>query len=420
MELVSPAGNADKLYYAYLYGADAAYIGLKRFSLRMKADNFQYGECGRVSLLKKRYPGKKLFCALNITFHDSDIEQFIKEIDSFKQYPIDAFIVQDLGVVPVIQKYFPDVALHLSTQANCVNSGAAKVYKDMGFKRIVLGRETTLDEIRRIKDAVPDVELECFAHGAMCIAYSGRCLMSAYMTGRSANSGMCTQPCRWNYKTFAESGTLSIQEKERPAEYFPIYEGDNFTAVLSSKDLCMAEHMEDMKKAGVDAIKIEGRMKSVYYTALVTRAYRKALDALEGKIKYEDAAPFISELDNVSHRESSTGFYYGRNEACKTARDGASSPYILAAAVGKSLCLPAHTGKRFYILNVFNKIDCTDELELVSPSVSSMNMSHETWNLADSDGNRVERLLCCRGGLLCTSLELEEGALIRIKTPCRK
>src|SRR5574344_1498271 len=200
MELLSPAGNGEKLYYAYAYGADAAYIGLKKFSLRAQADNFYDDEYKTIIGLKQKFPVKKLHCALNIAFHNSDVEAFRQNIDYFRMYPIDAFIVQDLGIVPILQKEFPAVQLHLSTQASCINSEAVKMYKSLGFSRVVLGREASLDEIRRIKDAVPDMELEAFCHGAMCIAYSGRCLMSAYLTGRSAQSGYCSHTCRWDYK----------------------------------------------------------------------------------------------------------------------------------------------------------------------------------------------------------------------------
>jgi len=339
MELLSPAGNVEKLYYAYAYGADAAYIGLKRFSLRVKADNFYDDEYKRVNELKNQFPKKKLHCALNISFHNADIKSLENNIDYFKKYPIDAFIVQDIGILPLLQKNFPNAALHLSTQASCVNSEAVKIYKSMGFSRIVLGREASLKEIREIKDAVPDMELEAFCHGAMCIAYSGRCLMSAYLTGRSAQAGACSHTCRWDFdilkdpKALAESGTLALREHKRPDEYFPVYEGENFTAVLSSKDIKMIEHLKDMKDAGLDSIKIEGRMKSVYYVAIVTRAYRKALDALEGKISKEEAKPFIDDLENVSHRESGTGFYYSRSEADKTVSGATDSRYILAAEV---------------------------------------------------------------------------------------
>ena len=248
VELLSPAGNIEKLYYAYAYGSDAAYIGLKKFSLRVKADNFYEDEYKKVISLKERFPGKKLHCALNISFHNRDIDNFLSNIDYFKMYPIDAFIVQDLGLVPILQKYFPEVDLHVSTQASCINREAVKMYKSLGFKRVVLGREVSLKEIREIKDAVPDIELEAFCHGAMCIAYAGRCLMSAYMTGRSAQGGACSHSCRWDFnvlmdsqkaKEIASSGALVLEEKKRPGEYFPIFEGDDFTAVLSSKDLRM-------------------------------------------------------------------------------------------------------------------------------------------------------------------------------------
>ncbi|HZK19980.1 MAG TPA: peptidase U32 family protein [Treponemataceae bacterium] len=352
MELVAPAGNIEKLRYVYEYGADAAYIGLKRFSLRVKADNFYEDEYKQINKLKKEYPNKKLFCALNISFHNHDIDQFISEIDYFKKYPIDSFIVQDIGIVPILQKHFPTVHLHLSTQANCINREAVKMYKNIGFKRIVLGREASLKEISEIKEAVPDIELEVFAHGAMCISYSGRCLLSAYMSGRSANGGFCSQSCRWNwklhtknkrtptnsdFKKVAESGDLVLEEEKRQGEYYPVFEGDSFTAVLSSKDLCMVHHLDDMKKAGVDSLKIEGRMKSLYYAAMTTRAYRKAIDAVEGNISQTEADPYIEELYKTQHRKFATGFFYSRVNADKTTCGESSGEYDVIATVGSVL-----------------------------------------------------------------------------------
>lgn len=357
MELLSPAGNVEKLKYAYAYGADAAYIGLKKFSLRVKADNFYEDEYKKVKELKNKYQGKRLHCALNISFHDEEIDALKENLNYFKQYPIDAFIVQDIGIVPLLQKEFPKVQLHLSTQASCVNSEAVKMYKNMGFSRIVLGREISVNQIRRIKNSVPDIEIETFVHGAMCIAYAGRCLMSAYLTGRSAQSGFCSHTCRWNFnlsvnknsvpdrniltfddaKKLAQSGTLQLEEEQRPGEFFPVFEGDDYTAILSSKDLRMIEHLEDLKAAGVDSLKIEGRMKSIYYVAMVTRAYRKALDALEGKISNEEAKPYIDELENVSHRESTTGFYYNKSDADRTTVGASDSKYQLAAQIGSEI-----------------------------------------------------------------------------------
>ena len=478
MELLSPAGNVKKLYCAYAYGADAAYIGLKHFSLRVKADNFYDDEYEQVCELKKRFPEKKLYCVLNIAFHNDDIASFQNNIDYFKRYPIDAFIVQDLGIVPILQKEFPDAALHLSTQASCINASAALFYKRLGFKRIVLGREASLKEIREIKDAVPDMELEAFCHGAMCIAYSGRCLMSAYLTGRSAQSGFCSHTCRWNFsvsadenrffdsdaaKRLASSGVLRLSEEKRAGEYFPIFEGDNFTAVLSSKDLNMIDKLSDMKDAGIDAIKIEGRMKSVYYVALVTRAYRKALDVLVGKISSEEAAPFIAELDNVPHRESTTGFYYSREDADVTTSGASDSPYALAAEIGnevseaeqsviflrgeKTVCdfqkslaalcnearfarerdlknhpekIPAAAEKkdgwRMYEFTPFNKIDTADTLEIISPGCALRKAEAGEWLLIDPETGTL-RSWAFDGHpcVLYSSTALESSSLVRIR-----
>ncbi len=363
MELLAPAGNIEKLQYAYEYGADAAYIGLKRFSLRVKADNFYENEYEQIQELKTKYPQKRLHCALNISFHNKDIDHFLSEIDYFKAYPIDAFIVQDLGITRILQKHFPNTDLHLSTQASCINKEAVKMYRDIGFSRVVLGREASLAEVKEIKDAVPEMEIEVFAHGAMCIAYSGRCLMSAYMTGRSANGGFCSHSCRWDYKLLAKSGNLLLEEKARPGEYFPVFEGDDYTAILSSKDLCMVDHLDDLKEAGVDSLKIEGRMKSLYYVALTTRAYRKALDALEGKISPEEAKPFVDELYKAKHREFGTGFFYRREDADKTTMGESDSEYDMVATIGKLMANPEEVfAKSTEVANTFQK-----ELETMHP-----------------------------------------------------
>ncbi|MBB5226495.1 U32 family peptidase [Treponema ruminis] len=486
MELVCPAGNIDKLSYAYAYGADTAYIGLKRFSLRIKADNFYEDEYKRVIELKKKYPQKRLFCALNIAFHNHDLKMFMQNLDYFKQYPIDAFIVQDLGMVPILQKEFPGTHLHLSTQASCMNKEAVKMYHSLGFKRVVLGREVSLDEIREIKDACPEMELECFAHGAMCIAYSGRCLMSAYLTGRSAQSGFCSHSCRWEYdlgveksklnleggkisaeaaKEIAQSGILRLQERQRPGEFFPVFEGDDFTAILSSKDLCMIDHLADMKKAGVDAIKVEGRMKSTYYVAMVARAYRKALDALEGKISAEEAAPFIASLDDVAHREATTGFYYNRGDADKTTIGASDSPYLLAAAMGNPYSdqecekilaagqklvadrqaelaamhpnareavlrdLEQHPEKviktvekregwKVYPYDALNRVDAGTELEFVSPSVLGRKVSGSEYDFINpKTGEKLDWVNADHDCAIYTGVPVEENTLVRVKDP---
>lgn len=485
MELLSPAGNVEKLKYAYAYGADAAYIGLKKFSLRVKADNFYDDEYKKVIELKKKYPEKRLHCALNISFHDEEIDSLKENLDYFKQYPIDAFIVQDIGIVPLLQKEFPQAQLHLSTQASCVNSQAVKMYQKMGFSRVVLGREISIDQIKRIKDSVPDMEIETFVHGAMCIAYAGRCLMSAYLTGRSAQSGFCSHTCRWNFnlstdksslpdkkiltleeaKEIAQSGTLQIQEEQRPGEYFPIFEGEDFTAILSSKDLRMIEHLDDLKNAGVDSLKIEGRMKSIYYVAMVTRAYRKALDALEGKISVQQAKPFIDELENVSHRESTTGFYYNKADADKTTIGASDSKYQLAAQIGdevkgqtfddlynesqkryKDFCetlekmhpaarearlkdLEIHTdrkvvpfekkeGWKMYYCTAMNMIKATEEIELVSPDFCSLKVSPSDFEIISPEtGLKLNWICDGHPAVIYLNQELPEGTLLRTLDP---
>ena len=487
MELLSPAGNVEKLAYAYAYGADAAYIGLKKFSLRVKADNFYEDEYKKVVELKKRYPGKRLHCALNISFHDEEIDNLKANIDYFRQYPIDAFIVQDIGIVPLLQKEFPDAELHLSTQASCVNSEAVKMYKSIGFKRIVLGREISLAQIKRIKDSVPDMELETFVHGAMCIAYAGRCLMSAYLTGRSAQSGFCSHTCRWNFrvgdaggaeggtstriitpeeaKEIARSGKLLIEEEQRKGEFFPIFEGEDFTAILSSKDINMINHLADMKAAGLDSLKIEGRMKSTYYVAMVTRAYRKALDALEGKISAEEAAPYIAELENVSHRESTTGFYYNKADADKTTTGASDSKYQLAAEMGTELTGSAfdiiynegqkrfkeneellanmhpdarearlkdyeiHPDRRIlpfekkygwhlYECTAMNKINATETIEFVSPSFCNLLVRPDEWELISSEtGLKLNWVCDSHPCVIYTKYELPEATLLRTLDP---
>ena len=466
MELLSPAGNVDKLRYCYTYGADAAYIGLKNFSLRVKADNFYEDEYKKVKELKAAFPGKRLHCALNIAFHNSEIDRLLNDIPYFKQYPIDAFIVQDLGIVPILQKEFPDAELHVSTQASCMNREAVKMYKSLGFSRVVMGREASLKEIAEIKDAVPDMEIECFVHGAMCIAYAGRCLMSAYLNGRSAQEGFCSHTCRWDYdvlsaKQIAQSGELVLREKKRPDEYFPVYEGDDFTAVLSSKDLCMIDHLKELKDAGVDSLKIEGRMKSIYYVAMCTRAYRKALDELEGKISAEEAKPFVDELYNVSHRAFSTGFYFDKAEADVTVSGESVSPWDLAAELKPRLSeqdeeavlsrgmrlrqrrideynslvpqaqkawdervrnqpdkhLPdvqKKEGWHMYPLVALNMLNEKSELQIVSPDIVSKDLPHEHYQLVNPDTGEVYRW-CCDGHpcVLYTDMEIQDGSLIR-------
>ena len=395
MELLSPAGNIEKLYYAYEYGADAAYIGIKNFSLRAKADNFSADEYEAICRVKGN---KKLYTALNIYFHDSDIETLEKESDYIHQYPLDGFIVSDIGILGFLKKNFPDKELHLSTQANCVNTEAAKMYRDMGIKRIVLGRELSLKEIEAIKNNVPDLEIEVFAHGAMCLAYSGRCFLSKYLADRSANQGDCAHSCRWQYRV--------LEESERPGEYFPVVQGENFTSILSSKDLCMIDHLKELRDAGVDSIKIEGRMKSIYYTAVITRAYRKQLDFIEGVSK-EDPKPYVDEIFKVSHREFSTGFYYGKDEIeMPTFKSYMSEAQFLGS-------IEEQAGDGIYRLDVKNQILSSDSIEYIGPDL--LFMKDEGFTLLDEDMQTVPKTDHGKIAYLKTDKKLKKGYIIRKK-----
>ncbi len=395
MELLSPAGNIEKLYYAYEYGADAAYIGIKNFSLRAKADNFSADE---YEAIRKVKGNKKLYTALNIYFHDSDIATLEKESDYIHQYPLDGFIVSDIGILGFLKKHFPDKELHLSTQANCVNTEAAKMYRDMGIKRIVLGRELSLKEIEAIKNNVPDLEIEVFAHGAMCLAYSGRCFLSKYLADRSANQGDCAHSCRWQYRV--------LEESERPGEYFPVVQGENFTSILSSKDLCMIGHLKELRDAGVDSIKIEGRMKSIYYTAVITRAYRKQLDFIEG-VSQEDPKPYVEEIFKVSHREFSTGFYYGKDEIeMPTFKSYMSEAQFLGS-------VEEQVGEGIYRLDVKNQILASDPIEYIGPDL--LYLKDEGFTLLDEEMNSVPKTDHGKIAYIKTDKKLKKGYIIRKK-----
>ena len=366
VELLAPAGDVESFSSALASGADAIYLGLDDFNARKKAQNFSRDNIKEV-IQKAHQRDVKVYLTLNTIVSDEEVSKIKEIIDVAILADIDAFIVQDLGAARILKENFPDIPLHLSTQANCINYEAVRVYKDLGFSRVVLGREANLEDVREIKQRVPEMELECFVHGAMCISYSGRCLISAYLTDRSANAGACTHSCRWNYKMYSEKGGhFFVEESERKGELFPVEEGENYTALFSSKDLCMIDYLDKMKEAGVDSLKIEGRMKSIYYTALTARAYRKKIDFLNGKISADEAAPFVEELYNTAHREFSTGFYFSSAEANKTTAGESKSPYMLAGKIGKRL------SENEYEFISMNKIDSGIPLEYVGPDICSI------------------------------------------------
>ncbi len=392
MELLSPAGSADKLAYAYRYGADAAYIGLPFFSLRARADNIDDAEHDAPERLAEIKNGRKLYCALNIYFHNADLGALDARLERIAAYPFDAFIVSDIGVLPILRRRFPEVELHLSTQANCTNREAARMYHEMGFSRIVPGRELSLDEIKAIKDFVPELEIEAFVHGAMCIAYSGRCFISAWANGRSGNRGDCSHSCRWNYR-------LALEEEKRPGEFFPVETGETssgtFTSIMSSRDLCMIDHLAELRDAGVDSLKIEGRVKSLYYVAMVTRAYRYAID-------YPDSPnPFRDGLFEVSRREFSTGFFFGRGDIDTPTEKVYTQTHLLIGSLEDTpagITVPAPPpdagGDEWHspvYVELKNALDATETLEVVSPDFVYIRLATGTYRFETPDGEVNER-----------------------------
>ncbi len=303
-ELLAPAGSLEKLETALLYGADAVYVGGERFGLRAQADNFTLEQLARARELTLRL-NRRLYLTLNAYLMPGETEACAVYVDQLRALDLDAYIVADPGVLALVQAGDPGREIHLSTQANTTNAEAARFWARAGVRRINLARELGLEEIRAVR-AATDVELEVFVHGAMCVAMSGRCLLSAAMTDRGANRGLCTQPCRWSY---------ALVEKTRPGQYFPIEEDARGSYVLNSRDLCLLEQLPQLVEAGIDSLKIEGRMKSRYYVAAVTRVYRQALDRyLEHPGAWHCRPSWRKELESVSHRPYSTGFFFGKED----------------------------------------------------------------------------------------------------------
>ena len=304
-ELLVPASSLEVLKIAVLYGADAVYIGGEAFGLRAKARNFSMKDMEEGIRFAHAH-GVKVHVTVNILAHNRDLDGGRTYLKELKALAPDALIIADPGVFTMAREICPEIDIHISTQANNTNYETFLFWHRMGARRVVTARELSLSEIREIREKVPeDLEIETFVHGAMCISYSGRCLLSNYLTGRDANQGECTHPCRWKY---------SIVEETRPGEYMPVFENERGTYIFNSKDLCMIEHLEDLCSAGVDSMKIEGRMKTALYVATVARTYRKAIDDLmEDPEKYRSNMPWYQEqISNCTYRQFTTGFFYGK------------------------------------------------------------------------------------------------------------
>ena len=354
-ELLAPAGNLEKMKMAVLYGADAVYLGGKAFGLRAFGGNFTYEELKEaVDFAHAR--GRKVYVTVNIFPHNSDIEKMPDYLRYLQEINVDALLVADLGVFMLCRKLIPDMELHISTQANNTNWATVNAWKELGAKRVVLAREMSLNEIREIR-AKCDVDLEMFMHGAMCISYSGRCLLSNYFTGRDSNRGSCAQSCRWKY---------ALVEETRPGKYFPIEEDDRGTYIMNSKDMCLMPHIKDVIESGVDSLKIEGRMKSVHYAASVTKAYRLAIDSyFADPENFTVKQEWMDELEKVSHRAYTTGFYYHQPDADdqiygKTSYDQTSD------FVGLVRSYDAATG--YAVVEQRNNMKVGQEIEVFQPT----------------------------------------------------
>ena len=360
----------ERLKMAVLYGADAVYLASTSFGMRAFAGNFTPEELPRAVAFAHSH-GVKVHVTVNTMPRSEEVDQLPAYLERLDDAGVDALILADLGAFTLAGKYAPRCARHISTQQSIANYACANAWYDLGAQRVVLARELSLEEIRTIRDKTPrELEIETFGHGAMCVSYSGRCLLSNYMTGRDSNRGACAQPCRYQY---------ALMEEKRPGEYFPVYEDEKGTYILNSKDMCMIDHLQDLQDAGVDCIKIEGRAKSAYYAAIITGAYRHVIDDIAAGKPVDPV--WRDEVDHVSHRVYSTGFYYGfpgqYTEHSRYIRDWQICAIVESCDEnGLALC------------SLRNKFSAGDELQMVGPDLKPFDFIPE--NMQDLEGNKLD------------------------------
>jgi U32 family peptidase len=402
VEILSPAGDMEKLKIAIAYGADAVYAGIPKFSLRTRETGFTPDNL-REAVEYTHKNGKKIYLTLNIYPHNLKVDSFLKELDTVAALKPDALIMADPGMIALARKRYPEMSIHLSTQSNTVNWASAAFWRDLGLRRVILSRELHLDEIAEIHTSVPDIELEAFVHGAICIAYSGRCLISNYLHFRDANQGTCTNSCRWEYKLAYDRGSLldqefeqavysysesppdgfHVKESQRPDERFPIGEDAHGTYLMNSKDLCAIELIPEIIKAGVCSLKIEGRTKSAYYTAITTRAYRRALDDHLAGRPFDPAN--LRDVMRLSNRTYTSGFYtrnprqYGENF-----QDGYSAG-IGAPVLGRIIGYDPQTS--LAEIEVKNRFRTGETLTIITPD---KDISFVLREMIDKGGNKKE------------------------------
>ena len=369
-EILAPAGDMERLHMAVLYGADAVYLAGTDFGMRAFAGNFTPEEL-RQAVRFAHDRGVRTYCTINTMPRNDEVSRLPEHLELLNDAGVDALIVADLGAFTLAGKYAPDCRRHVSTQASVCNYETARAWYDLGASRVVLARELSLEEICTIREKIPaELELETFVHGAMCVSYSGRCLLSNYMTGRDASRGACAQPCRYQY---------ALMEEKRPGEYFPIEEDGQGTYILNSRDMCMIDHLEDLCDAGISSLKIEGRAKSAYYAAIVTGAYRHCLDAAAAGKPLDPV--WRDEVDHVSHRPYATGFYYGH-----PGQYYANSRYIREWQVVALVTECDEAGNA--TLSLRNKFRTGDTVELVGPDLRPFSMTVP--EMTDSEGLPLE------------------------------
>ncbi len=376
-ELLAPAGSLAKLKYAVMYGADAVYIGGEAFSLRVAAKNFTLDEIKEgIEFAHSR--GAKVYITANIIPHNSDLEKFPQFVKEVSEIGADAIIVSDPGMFSIVRETAPQLDVHISTQANNTNYASANFWYNQGAKRVILARDLSFKEIGEIRQKTnPNLEIECFVHGAMCVSYSGRCLLSNYLTHRDSNKGACSHPCRWKYY---------LMEEKRPGEYMPVFENERGTFIFNSKDLCMIEYIPQLIDAGITSFKIEGRVKNELYVATVIKAYRMAIDSyFADKENFKVSEDILTELTKVSHREYTGGFYFGKPDEKQQLYT--SNTYIQEyniVGVVRSWDEQSHIA----VIEQRNKFVKGDEIEIISPK--GENIYYTVNEMYNADGELID------------------------------
>lgn len=402
-EILAPAGDRERLRACVRFGADAVYLAGKEFGMRAAPANFSAEELADAAVFCHKN-GVRVYLACNNVLHNEELRRLPAFLSDAAAAGVDGLIVTDVGVLRAAQKYAPGVEIHISTQAGVANWAAAEAFYNMGARRVVLARELTLEEIAEIRAKVPrGLELEAFAHGAMCVSFSGRCLLSAYLAGRDPNRGACAQPCRWKY---------ALMEETRPGTYLPVLEDGGGSYILNSRDLCMIRHIPEMVRAGADSLKIEGRAKSAYYAAVVTNAYRCAADWFADHPGGELPAWIAEETEKISHREYSTGFYFGSEPGQQTANGGYVRGYEQIA-----VCTGRSGGAS--VLSQRNRFFRGDTAEVLEPGIPPYPVVLD--GITDENGARIESAPHAEMTVLFpTERPIAEGAVLRRKLPAAK